>query len=131
MTPCGSFPICQLEVLLYPSLNFFLEVVMMQGTGVNERNMDICRVVGNTLPWARKQILYFICFGAPIISTTVSQNMKHLSLSDGVKRVLTSPTTEVSELGVIGSKDAAAHFLQFVQVQSIIPFGILQQHDPL
>lgn len=34
----------------------------------------------------------------------------------GVKTVLTSPTIEESELGVIGSKDAAAHFLQLVQV---------------
>lgn len=48
-----------------------------------------------------------------------------------MKRVLTSPPTEESELGVIGSKDAAAHFLQLVQVQPIIPFGILQQHHPL
>lgn len=45
--------------------------------------------------------------------------------------VLTSSTTEEPELSVICSKDAAANFPQLVQVQSVIPSGVLQQHHPL
>lgn len=45
--------------------------------------------------------------------------------------VLTSSTTEEPELSVIRSKDAAANFPQLVQVQSVIPSGVLQQHHPL
>lgn len=45
--------------------------------------------------------------------------------------VLTSSTTEEPKLSVIRSKDAAANFPQLVQVQSVIPSGVLQQHHPL
>lgn len=45
--------------------------------------------------------------------------------------VLTSSTTEEPELSVVISKDAAANLPQLVQVQSVIPSGVLQQHHSL
>lgn len=45
--------------------------------------------------------------------------------------VLTSSTTEEPELSVISPKDAAANFPQLVQVQFVIPSGVLQEHHPI
>lgn len=52
-------------------------------------------------------------------------------ITEGAKSVLTSSAIEESELSVIGSKDAAAHFLQLVKVYSVISFGVLQQNHPI
>lgn len=62
--------------------------------------------------------------------TTLEQWENTINSFNGVA-VLTSSTTEEPELSVVSSKDAAANFPQLVQVQSVIPSGVLQQHHPL
>lgn len=48
-----------------------------------------------------------------------------------VASVLTSSVTEESEFGVVCPKDAGTDSVQLVHLQSVISFGVLQQHHPV